>query len=141
MPVTATERDAYLSRFISVYPALESLNTTRGTDYTAYGLFCESAAYFARGRFLGDHFGLHPYGLVIGSLSDSRHLYATLRRIGATHLIVTDAQRLVSLPSDPEFPSLFHRLPSPEPTRLFALEKQEPPAPVSSPSELNPTNP
>ncbi len=138
-PVTTAQRDAYLGRFVRVYPALDALNRSLGSGYTVYGLFCENAAYFARGRFLGDHFGIYRYGLVTPALGDSRRLHETLRRMGVTHLLVSEERHPVALPADEAFSSLFRPLPSPFGTRLFTLSPNPPRGPISSPPRPDPT--
>jgi hypothetical protein len=141
LPVTASQRDAYLSRFVRVYPALDTLNRALGAGYAVYGLFCENAAYFARGRFLGDYFGPNRYALVLESLPDSRRLAETLSRMGATHLLVNEEKHSVLLPADTAFRRLFRPLPAPRGTKLFALAPAALPSPTSSPTKSRPMRP
>ncbi len=120
LPVTSEGRHAYLARALPVYPALRSLNETLGARYTVYGLYCENAAYYCRGRFLGDHFGPYRFGLVTPSLSDSRALHSVLASLGATHLLVGGQAPNLRLEGR-DFPALFRELPAPAGVRLFEL--------------------
>jgi hypothetical protein len=137
IPVSPAARDAYLARFLPVYPALRALNETLGDDYTAYGLYCENAAYYCEGRFLGDHFGPYRYSLVTPSLGNPRALAGLLRSFGATHLVV-DEQAPIEPKEAPGDSPLFRALPAPPGVRLYALA---PEPPVSSPAEPNPNRP
>jgi hypothetical protein len=46
-------------------------------------------AYFADGRFMGDHFGPARYSLLQGRLGDSIALQAALKDLGADYFLVT----------------------------------------------------
>jgi len=121
LPVTARERDAYLTRFLPVYPALQILNRSLGSRYAVYVLFRENAAYFADGRFLGDHFGPNRFSRVTEELSDPQRLLGVLRGMGVTHLLVDrtseSGQKILLAP----LATTFHPLPSPPGTALFTL--------------------
>ena len=133
LPMTTNERDRYLAKYVPAYPAIAGLNRTLADRYTLYGLFCANAGYFAEGRFLGDYFGQERYALVLDSLSDARRLHATLRGMGATHLLTCPGTQPVELPVGAEFQTLFRPLASPPGMRLFALAGDGSRAPVSSP--------
>jgi hypothetical protein len=134
LPATPKEREAYLARAVPVSAALASLNASLGSRQTVYGLYCENAAYFCRGRFLGDHFGPYRYSLVTPALGDARALHGVLRTLGATHLVTTLPVSRLPIRS-PESRVLFRELPAPPGVRLYALA---PEPPISSPAEPNP---
>jgi 4-amino-4-deoxy-L-arabinose transferase-like glycosyltransferase len=101
VPATAAERGAYLARWLPTYPAYERLNATAGRDYAVYAFNDENMAYFADGRFMGDHFGLARYSRVEGRLADGEALAAELERLGATHFHVrSDALGPAALASE-----------------------------------------
>jgi len=121
LPVTAAERAAYLDERVEVHSALARLNSTLGAGYTVYCFHCENAAYFAEGRFLGDHFGPYRFSRLEAAFGNGRLLYSALRGMGATHLIVGSDRGSVPLPSDSSFRALFERIPVPGGVLLFAL--------------------
>jgi hypothetical protein len=125
LPVTQSQRDAYLTRWLPVYPALQILNANFGNHYVVYVLFRENAAYFADGRFLGDHFGPCRFSKVIGALGDPSLLFTVLRRMGVTHLLIDRTEGSGAKISLSALATSFRRLPAPAGTALFALGEGE----------------
>ena len=121
LPATPAERDAYLTRMLTVYPALRSLNERFGRDYVVYVLFRENAAYFADGRFLGDHFGPNRFAVVIPFLGDPPRLRELLKSMGATHLLIDRTERKNFPIPIAAYAAAFRALPSPGPTALFEV--------------------
>lgn len=121
-PVTAEAREEYLSR-LPVYPALSFLNRTLGCDYTVWALHAENMAYFAEGRFLGDWTGPASYQRVLGASHDPASFHRTLRRLGATHLLIP-ARREVAppLPDDAAFRRWFRLVYQDQGTRVYELK-------------------
>jgi len=121
LPVTPQQREAYLSRWLPVYPALQELNARFGSRYVVYVLFRENALYFADGRFFGDHFGPHRYSLVLGALENPPRLLEVLRGMGVTHLLVDRTEGGGSQLPVLSYASTFRPLPAPAGTALFEL--------------------
>ncbi len=120
-PVTPEGRETYLDRQIPVHGALRVLNETWGRDYTVYCLHCESAAYYAEGRFRGDHFGPYAFARVEAAMGDAPSLHAVLREMGVTHLLVKHIRHEKPVPGGPAFEELFRPLPVPPGASLYAL--------------------
>lgn len=75
-------RDAYLTRKLWPYAALRSI------DGPVYVLDGENAAYYARGRFLGNWFGPYRYARVLPYLQKPDQLARVLRSFGAQYFVV-----------------------------------------------------
>ena len=108
IPVTASERDLYLSRQLPSYPAYRLLRERTGNDYTVYVLHDERMAYYADGRFMGDLFGPARASRIESRLGSGQRLYEELRRLGADHFLVTDRAGVIELPDDQSFDMHFH---------------------------------
>ena len=121
LPVTMPERDAYLTRALPVYPALQSLNRRFGSRYVVYVLFREHAAYFADGRFLGEHFGPYRYARVTDALNQPRRLLGVLQEMRVTHLLVDRTSPLGSRIRLQSLATTLKRIPSPPYTALFEV--------------------
>jgi hypothetical protein len=99
------------------------LNELKGRKYTLYALFDERMAYFADGQFIGDHFGLAKYSLVLDKITDGQRLYDELKRLGADYFLIrTDLVR-VGLPQDEFFKSRFKLIYESPETQLFELSE------------------
>lgn len=122
LPVTLEARESYLDERVVAHAALRALNSGLGTHYTVYCLRCESAAYFADGRFLGDHFGPYRFSRIQPALGDGLLLHARLQEMSVTHLVVNHERDGVALPDDPAFRDLFTPVPTLPGVSLFALE-------------------
>ncbi|MFP5288096.1 MAG: ArnT family glycosyltransferase [Thermoanaerobaculia bacterium] len=88
LPVTAEERDLYLTRKLPVYAAVDHLNRAAGQGYTAYALFAENLVYHADGTLLGDWSGPARYDRVLADLADPDALRRRLRELGADYLLI-----------------------------------------------------
>jgi hypothetical protein len=121
LPVTAQQRNEFLSRRLPVYPAIRYMNRTRGRDYTMYAFHAENMVYFAEGRFLGDWFGPASFEKVLSSGATPEALHSTLRALGVDYLLVVK-ERAPPLPLDsPQFTKRFRVVYSDPHTRVFAL--------------------
>ncbi|HEY3567189.1 MAG TPA: phospholipid carrier-dependent glycosyltransferase [Thermoanaerobaculia bacterium] len=120
LPVTAAERESYLSRSLPFYPAVAWLNRTRGSAYTVWGLHAESMAYLARGRFLGDWFGPAGFLRVLSGVRQPEDLHGRLRGLGADHLLVTENGGL-PFPEDGPFRRWFTPVYADPHARVYAL--------------------
>ena len=139
LPVTPAGRKEYLDEQVGVHSALSALNSRLGEGYTVYCLYCENAAYYAAGKFLGDYFGPYRFARVTAAIGDGRLLYETLREMGVTHLLVSHERGRVPLPHDSAFRALFAPMPAPQGASLFALRSEPaaaapPGTPLSSPA-------
>jgi hypothetical protein len=122
VPLTPEAREAYLLDQLPVYRSLSWLNRTRGSAYTVWALDAERMAYFARGRSLGDWIGPASYGRVLAGLQGPEDLRRRLRRLGATHLLVTEEGRDLPFPDDAAFRRRFRLVYADGHARVFSIE-------------------
>ncbi|MGH9367163.1 MAG: ArnT family glycosyltransferase [Thermoanaerobaculia bacterium] len=121
LPVTAQQRNEFLSRHLPAYPAIRYMNRTRGRDYTMYAFHAENMVYFAEGRFLGDWSGPASFEKVLTSGATPEALHSKLRAFGVDYLLVMK-ERAPPLPlDDPQFTKRFRVVYSDPHTRVFAL--------------------
>lgn len=121
LPVTAEQRDRHLARSLPLWPAVDFLNRTRGSDYTVYGLHAEHVRYFAAGRFIGEWNGPARYVRLYPLLNDPPALWRELRRLGADHFLVVEGTGIRLQEDDPAFQRLFRRVYSDAASEVFAL--------------------
>jgi len=81
---TSAQRDAYLARKSWPYAALRAIDP----QHSVYVLDGENAAYYARGRFVGNWFGRYRYPLVLPYLQKPDLLAVLLRSFGAQYFVV-----------------------------------------------------
>src|SRR5204862_382809 len=81
---TSAQRDAYLARKSWPYAALRAIDP----QHSVYVLDGENAAYYARGRFVGNWFGRYRYPLVLPCLQKPDLLAVVLRSFAAQHFVV-----------------------------------------------------
>lgn len=121
LPVTAHQRNEFLSKRLPAYPAIRYMNRMRGRDYTMYAFHAENMVYFAEGRFLGDWFGPASFEKVLTSGATPEALHSTLRALGVDYLLVVE-ERAPPLPVDsPQFTKWFRVVYSDPRARVFAL--------------------
>jgi hypothetical protein len=91
-PTTESTVRAYLVNHVLCYEGLAYLNDRLGSSYTAYGWECESANFYASGKYMGDWFGPAGYFRVFDGVSNppiqTALLASRLRALGVTYLIV-----------------------------------------------------
>lgn len=122
VPLTPAGREAFLTRKVPGYAALSWLNRTRGSHYTVWVFRAEQAAYFARGRFLGDWSGLASFGRMVAISRSPAALHGELRRLGADHLLVTaKAGKDLPFPEDAELRRWFEPVYQDVDARVYAL--------------------
>lgn len=107
LPVSAQQRDDYLTRELPSYPAYKLLNDLNGRHYRLYALRDERMAYFADGVFMGDYFGTAKYSRILDNMDDSQRLYDELRSLQAGYFLVRNDLARVTLPHDGFFQSRF----------------------------------
>ncbi|MFN8513963.1 MAG: glycosyltransferase family 39 protein [Thermomicrobiales bacterium] len=121
IPVTAAQRDAYLTRQLPIYPAYRYLNETQGNNYSLYALYAENMAYFAHGTVRGDWFGPARYRDARSALPDGRTLYDFLVGQGADHFLVVWGRYPLVLPDDAAFRQHFLPVYGDGQSTVFAL--------------------
>jgi hypothetical protein len=107
LPITAEQRDEYLSRRLTSYPLLALLRHEGAVDARIYAILDENMAYFAAGTLLGHYGGPARYGLVLDKLHDPEALYRTLTSFGADYLLVNEARQPVPIARDAAFERRF----------------------------------
>ncbi len=120
LPVTAAQRESYLSRNLPYYPAVAWLNRTRGSAYTVWALHAESMAYLADGRYLGDWFGPAGFARVLSGVRTPEDLHRRLRGLSASYLLVTENGGL-PFPEDDAFRRCFDQVYADPHARVYAL--------------------
>jgi 4-amino-4-deoxy-L-arabinose transferase-like glycosyltransferase len=88
LPTETAGREAYLVRWLPLYPAVRFLNELRPNGYSALGVYAENMVYLARGRWLGDWVGPLAYGRVSPLLADGEALAKELRRQQVEFLVL-----------------------------------------------------
>ncbi len=126
VPVTATQRAAFLARELPVYPAIRYLNRARGGAYTVYALHAENMEYFAAGRLLGDWSGPAAFGAVVPPDGDPETLYRRLRGLGADHLLIVRAKSRPLRPDEAAFRRRFQAVYADPIAEVFALRSEVP---------------
>jgi 4-amino-4-deoxy-L-arabinose transferase-like glycosyltransferase len=135
LPVTAEQRERYLTQALPVWPALRFLNDTRGGSYTVYAFHAESMSYFADGCFLGDWNGPARYDRLVPHLDDPVALWRELRRLGADHLLVARGTGVHLPVRDPAFRRLFRMVYSDAAAEVYELA---PSSSLRNPSSIRP---
>jgi 4-amino-4-deoxy-L-arabinose transferase-like glycosyltransferase len=97
-PLTAGQREAYLTRWQPCYPAVSYLNRTLGDGYAVWALHAENLAYYARGRFMGDWIGLGRFDRVLPGLRGPGDLHDRLSRLGAGYMLLPRQSQTLGLP-------------------------------------------
>jgi len=120
LPVTAQEREAYLSQKLPVYAALAHLNRRHGEDYTVYGLYAENMVYHAEGTLLGDWNGPARYSQVLPAFHDPEALHRRMRELDADYLLIV-RDRGVALPDAPEWRRRFRPFYSDRWTNVYQI--------------------
>jgi hypothetical protein len=121
VPVTAVQREAYLSRRLPLYPAVAHLNRRYGAAYTVYGLWAEEMIYYADGRFLGDWYGPASYRQVLRNVRNAEGLHRSLRRNDVGFLLVATGRQRLPVPEDAAFHRLFRQVYADPDARVFEL--------------------
>lgn len=121
VPVTAEQRDAYLSRRLPFYPALAHVNRARGGEATVYGLWAEEMIYYAEGCFLGDWYGPTSYRRLLRGVRGAADLHRALDRYGVDYLLVASGRQRLPVPEDAAFRRLFRQVYADPDARVFEL--------------------
>ncbi len=124
IPVTQQQRFDYLVQRLPSYPAYRFLNDLKGRDYTVYAIPDERMAYFADGVFMGDHFGLGRYSLMMAKLDDTAALYEALRSLNVGYFLIRNEFATLHLKQDETFRRYFKLVFSREEFFLFELAEE-----------------
>lgn len=125
VPLTADQREAYLTRRVPLYPAVAYLNRTKGSAYTAWALHAEHMVYYAQGRFLGDWFGPLSFSRMLTGSPDSRDFYHRLRRQGIDYLLIPKEKQVLKIPEDASFGRWFQKVYEDTNARVYRLIEEE----------------
>jgi len=88
IPRNAAQREAFLSTHVWPYRALRFLERTAGTRHTVYAYNGAEAAYYWRGRYLGDWFGPQRNQFIRPYLQQPDRIARILRSYGADYFII-----------------------------------------------------
>ena len=123
-PVTAAERDAYLSLHLPSYPAYRLLNSQKERNITLYSFHDENMIYFVNGETMGDWFGPARYARLLPKMSDGASLYDELKKLGVNYFLVNTTRFRVPLPEDQFFQDNFETIYARGGITLFKLAEQ-----------------
>jgi hypothetical protein len=117
-PATAQERNLFLARRLPLYQAVHELDRV---SIVAYAFHAESMKYFHRGTLYGDWIGEERYGRFLPLVGDPAALHRELRKIGATHLLMSRSPGAVRPPETLEWRRWFRRVYEDPAADVFAL--------------------
>lgn len=117
-PVTAAERDLYLARKLPLYPAVRQLNRISSV---AYAFHAESMNYFHEGTLYGDWIGPASYQRFFPFVETPAVLHRELRKLGASHLLMSKSPGAVRPPETSEWQRWFRRVYEDPAAEVFAL--------------------
>lgn len=118
-PATAAERDLYLARKLPLYPAVRHLDRL---SKVAYAFNAESMKYFHEGALYGDWIGPVSYRRLLPLVERPALLHRELRKLGATHLLMSKRPGAVRPPETSEWRRWFRRVHDDPAAEVFALE-------------------
>lgn len=123
-PVTAAERDAYLSLHLPSYPAYSLLNSLGEGNVRLYSLHDENMSYYVNGETRGDWFGPARYARILSRMGDGASLYNELAALGVNYFLVNTTRFKVPLPADQFFQDNFETIYVRGGITLFKLAKE-----------------
>ena len=106
-PATAEERDLYLASKLPLYPAVRHLDRISSV---AYAFNAEHMKYFYEGALYGDWIGPESYRRLLPLVERPAVLHRELRKLGATHLLMSKSPGAVRPPGTPEWQRWFRRV-------------------------------
>jgi hypothetical protein len=125
LPLTPSQREAYLARRLPLYPAIAYLNRTAGSGYTAFALNAENLPYYAQGRWLGDWTGRVRFDHVLANLRGPEDLHRRLTALGADYFVWPRRSALVlPLPEDAAFRRWFQPVFADAHARVYRLSSR-----------------
>lgn len=118
LPVTEAQRDLYLARKLPLYEAVRHLDRSSSV---AYAFHAEHMKYFYQGPLYGDWIGPESYSRLIPLVENPALLHRELRRLGATHLLMSKSPGAVRPPGTSEWQRRFRRVYEDPAAAVFAL--------------------
>lgn len=106
-PATQTERDLYLARQLPLYPAVRQLDRISSV---AYAFHAENMKYFYRGALYGDWIGTESYRRFLPLVETPAVLHRELRKLGASHLLMSRSPGAVQPPGTPAWNRWFRQV-------------------------------
>jgi hypothetical protein len=120
-PATEAERDLYLARKLPLYPAIRHLDRLSSV---AYAFNAEHMKYFHEGALYGDWLGPASYRQFLPLVDRPALLHRELRRLGATHLLMSKSPGVVRPPKTPQWQRWFRRVYDDPAGEIFALSPE-----------------
>ena len=117
-PATAEQRDLYLARKLPLYPAVRRLDRI---SKVAYAFHAENMKYFYDGALYGDWIGPESYRRFLPLVEKPELLHRELRKLGATHLLMSKSPRAVRPPQAAEWHRWFRRIYDDPAAEIFEL--------------------
>lgn len=117
-PSTAAERDLYLAHKLPLYPAVRHLDRI---SKVAYAFNVENMKYFHGGALYGDWIGPVSYRRLLPLVEKPALLHRELRKLGATHLLMSKAPNAIRPPGTSEWHRWFRRVYEDPAAEVFAL--------------------
>jgi hypothetical protein len=118
LPATAAERELYLTRKLPLYPAVRHLNRISSV---AYAFDAESMKYFHEGALYGDWIGEASYGRFHPLVKTPAVLHRELRRLEASHLLLSKSPGAVRPPETSDWRRWFRKVYEDPAAEVFAL--------------------
>lgn len=117
-PATAEERDLYLARNLPLYPAVRELDRISSV---AYAFHAERMKYFQQGALYGDWIGAARYTRFLPLVETPAVLHRELRRLGASHLLMSKSPGSARPPETSDWQRWFRRVYEDPAAEVFAL--------------------
>ena len=117
-PVTAAERETYLARKLPLYPAVRQLDRISSV---AYAFHAENMKYFYDGPLYGDWISPQSYGRFRPLVETPEILHRELRKLGATHLLLSRSPGAVRAPGTPVWKRWFRQVYEDPAAEIYAL--------------------
>ncbi|HET9225737.1 MAG TPA: glycosyltransferase family 39 protein [Thermoanaerobaculia bacterium] len=119
-PVTAEQRDRYLTRKLPLYPAIRELD--RISD-VAYAFNAEHMKYFYEGPLYGDWIGPVSYRRLKPLVRHPEALHHELRKLGATHLLMSKVPNAIRPAANSNWEKWFRKVRDNPAADIYELAK------------------
>jgi hypothetical protein len=117
-PSTAEERDLYLTQKLPLYPAVRHLDRI---SEVAYVFNAENMKYFHEGALYGDWIGPVSFRRLLPLVANPELLHRELRKLGATHLLMSKSPGAIRPPRTSEWQRWFRQVYEDREAEIFAL--------------------
>lgn len=118
-PSTTEERDLYLARKLPLYPAVRHLDRI---SEVAYAFNAENMKYFHEGELYGDWIGPVSFRRLLRLVERPALLHHELRKLGATHLLMSKTPGAVRPPGTSDWQRWFRKVYDDPAAEVFALQ-------------------